>query len=213
MLLVNSQGSMRFHSDHKYINAPRYMYDRDITALEMLRLVLDQKPLVILEGGADINPKIYHAVNTHSYAINHRRDAFEIELYEAATHLGVPVLGICRGHQLLNALEGGTLYQDLEYEATGDHPGSHPIVFTAEAREQGFDRVMESFPYGAGTVNSYHHQGINRLAPTAIALATYKNVIEAVRFPRAIGVQWHPEFAGHLEMLDYCEAQFYAATA
>lgn len=211
MLLVNSRGSMTFRSKHAHVTAPAYMHRSGCTALEMLTAFKNHQPLLVLEGGMDINPKLYGEENLYSY-YSDSRDADEIALFNAATELDIPILGICRGHQLLAAMYGGTLFQDLETQATGDHPYEHKLAFSDAAIELGFAQVQQSFPSGPGIVNSLHHQGIKRMPENGVALAQFNEIIEAVKYPRALGVQWHPELAGHLDLLDYLEIMFYDST-
>lgn len=208
MLLINSRGSMTFRSKHAYVTAPVYMHQNEVTALEMFAALKEQQPLLVLEGGLDINPKLYGEENVHSY-FNDGLDAREIALFNAATELDIPILGICRGHQLLAAMYGGSLFQDLEAQATGDHPYEHTLTFSEAAIEMGFAQVQQSFPSGPGMVNSLHHQGIKRMPENGVALAQFNGIIEAVKYPRALGVQWHPELAHHLDLLTYVEKMFY----
>jgi gamma-glutamyl-gamma-aminobutyrate hydrolase PuuD len=155
---------------------------------------------LILQGGADLHPKLYGEPKTHSRgAMDDTRDRFELELLRAFAAAGKPVLGVCRGMQLINVAFGGSLYQDLELDgATGDShvlaeaydEHTHPIALEGWFRE--IHGVAE------GRINSIHHQGVKRLgAGLAIEARAPDGVVEAIRGTGAnfiVGVQWHPEF-------------------
>jgi len=74
--------------------------------------------IVVFTGGADIDPKLYGEPIAGAYGINTRRDEAEVELFKAAKNFGIPMLGICRGAQLLNVLNGGKLWQDVNHHTT-----------------------------------------------------------------------------------------------
>lgn len=212
MLLIYSQNMYTFsrHCGFESVNAREMFYDGLDLEAEFKKL-LPHKPLLVLEGGEDVNPKLYNEANLYSH-FSRSRDAEEAQMYAAALVNDIPILGICRGHQLLNVLMGGTLYQDIGFQHPGGpHRGSHIIDYTDLALENGFATMQESFVYGPGIVNSYHHQGIKDLAPGGQVLATHKGLIEAVVYPRALSVQWHPEFEHHFDILHYIERMFYAA--
>ena len=153
----------------------------------MVNLVEDTEriDLLILTGGADINPAIYKQPNTHSYINQYtiRRDVFEIMVLQAARKLGKKVLGVCRGHQLINAALGGSLVQEIGLMMS--HGANHEITETSGVVAKFFDRV-----------NSMHHQGVlvhgNGLTPTS----RYGGVIESTESKDIISVQWHPEAMG-----------------
>ena len=129
------------------------------------------------------------------------RDEFELALVAAAFARDLPVLGICRGMQILNVAAGGTLHQHLADAGFAEHrplPGSlgeqtfHPVAVEAES--------LLATATGAGeeTVNSHHHQGVDRLGDggRAVARSLPDGLVEAIEWPHlrfALGVQWHPE--------------------
>lgn len=158
---------------------------------------------LILQGGADIDPRSYGEEATHTIgAIDAVRDRFELELVRGFAAAGKPVLGICRGHQLINVAFGGSLHQDLC--ADGVTTERHVLAEAYDEHGHGLRIAEESllasiYPnVAAARVNSIHHQGIKRLGDGLVAEAwSDDGVIEAVRGTGKgfiIGVQWHPEF-------------------
>jgi putative glutamine amidotransferase len=163
---------------------------------------LDGMDGLVLTGGEDVDPAWYNS--DRSPLLNppsRERDLFELALFAAARQRELPILGICRGIQLINVAMGGTLYQDLPSERPGpvDHnrPGtrtdrSHTARLTAgslAARALGATSLQ---------VNSFHHQGIRDLAPGLVATGwSEDDLIEAVEGaegePWMLAVQWHPE--------------------
>jgi putative glutamine amidotransferase len=132
--------------------------------------------------------------------VDERRDQFEIALVHAARARDLPVLGVCRGVQLMNVALGGDLYQDIASQVDralghtqrtlGDGPW-HDVELRPGTRLCGI--------LGAPTaaVNSYHHQACRRVAPRLVVAATAADgVVEGLEDPHAsffLGVQWHPE--------------------
>jgi len=163
-------------------------------------LVLDHVAGLVLTGGEDVDPARYRAVRHPKLEEpDPARDAVEAALIAGAHERGLPILGICRGMQLLNVVLGGTLYQDLPSERPGpidhaDEAGRHEV--TVE-RASLLHRAVRA---PAARVNSRHHQAVRDLArglhPTAWAA---DGVIEAVESNGGgggawtLGVQWHPE--------------------
>lgn len=157
---------------------------------------------LILSGGGDLDPARYGADrHAETGSVRPARDVAELALFEAAADRGLPVLGICRGLQVINAARGGTLHQHLpDVVGHRDHApapgqyGSHPVrVAPGSALAAALGRTaLESVP-------SAHHQAIDRLGRglTAVAWAP-DGMIEAVDIdipgsPFALAVQWHPE--------------------
>ncbi|RYZ68229.1 MAG: gamma-glutamyl-gamma-aminobutyrate hydrolase family protein [Proteobacteria bacterium] len=158
---------------------------------------------LILQGGADLDPQVYGQDRTHARGpIDVTRDRFELELLRAFTAGHKPVLGVCRGMQLINVAFGGTLHQDLQddgatteehYRAELYDEHSHAIEFVPD----GWLSKLYGGP-ATGKVNSIHHQGVDRLGEELLVEARAPDgVIECVRharLPFVVGVQWHPEF-------------------
>jgi len=157
---------------------------------------------LLLIGGADLDPASYGAAPTaRTELITPLRDAFELALARAALADDLPVLGICRGLQILNAASGGSLHHHLLDEDFAEHrplPGSlgegtyHLVEVEPESL---LAAVAEPGPM---TVNSHHHQGVDRVGEggRVVARSLPDGAVEAVEWPAsrfALGVQWHPE--------------------
>ena len=160
--------------------------------------VLDAVAGLVLTGGEDVHPSMYRATpHARLEATDHTRDTIELALYRAARERGLPVLAICRGIQLVNVAEGGTLFQDLPSE----HPSS---VNHADANGRHALRIepkslLHRTVGDPASVNSRHHQAVQALAPGLRAVAWAEDgVIEGVE-PHdggaawLLAVQWHPE--------------------
>jgi putative glutamine amidotransferase len=158
---------------------------------------------LILQGGADIDPRHYGEARTHTCgAVDATRDRFELELLRAFAAAGKPVLGICRGLQLINVAFGGTLYQDLC--ADGATAVQHVHAEAYDAHGHSLRMAPGSWfaklhgDAATGIVNSLHHQGVKTLGEGLEAQAwSDDGVIEAIRGTGdtfIAGVQWHPEF-------------------
>ena len=157
---------------------------------------------LLLPGGEDVDPRYFGEDPSPKLGrITGYYDRAWIAALEYAAEQGMPVLGICRGHQLANAVFGGTLYQDipLQYPSKVNHHGRPPY----DQPVHGIDIIKGTPLYeccGAHMeVNSYHHQAVKTLAPGLVAMAYAPDgLIEAVYDPQAHflwAVQFHPEFA------------------
>lgn len=158
---------------------------------------------LVLQGGSDMWPGSYGEEPLRPEWTGDRiRDEYEIALARAFIARGKPVLGLCRGLQVLNVAYGGTLYQDLALQKPGPlfHRSAqlydrnhHTIEF-----EPGTQLARLYAGMTSATVNSVHHQGIRDLAPGFVVEARAPDgVIEAFRCDGrhyVVGVQWHPEF-------------------
>ena len=159
---------------------------------------------IILTGGEDINPIEYNDTSNIKLCgpINYRRDTLERKLFEHAFKNKIPLIGVCRGMQMMNVVSGGTLYGDIPSEI-GDEvihrfngEVNHEIVLCDTSS------LIFSSNKDTIVVNSFHHQGLKKISPFLRVIATALDGIpEAVvmdknHHPYMIGVQFHPERLG-----------------
>ncbi len=173
---------------------------------EYLRAILAKCQGLLLCGGRDINPLRYGAARHPTTEVSDdRRDESELQLIKLARDWKMPILGICRGCQLINVAFGGTLFQDLPSEAPqmAYHGKKESAVMNIDKRH--------GVAISAGTrlaamygkelsVNSIHHQGIRDLGKGLRAAAISEDgLIESVEADESfvLGVQWHPEIMWH----------------
>ena len=168
---------------------------------------LEQCGGLVLSGGGDIDPLLYNRSDVLSMVseVDKKRDAFESRVIEAALRRSIPVLGICRGMQLFNVFQGGTLVPDIEAAGHPSHRGDKGD------RRHGVEIVPGSSLHTAcgvasGEVNSSHHQAIERVGHgLRVAARSIDGVIEAVEWEDAPShapvqlVQWHPERMDDME--------------
>ncbi|MEU2286876.1 gamma-glutamyl-gamma-aminobutyrate hydrolase family protein [Streptomyces sp. NPDC013178] len=155
---------------------------------------------LVIAGGPDVDPARYGAERDPRTGPPAReRDAWELALIDAALAAGIPLLGICRGMQLLNVALGGTLVQHLDGHAEivgvfGHHPVK-PVPGTLYA-----DLVPEET-----SVPTFHHQAVDRLGTGLVPAAhAADGTVEALELPSAswvLGVQWHPEMDEDLRVM------------
>lgn len=164
---------------------------------------------LILQGGADVAPASYgQDALRPEWSGDRVRDLYEIELFWECMIQGKPVLGICRGCQLINVALGGTLWQDLptQAETSGNHNDpvrydqlTHAIEFESGASLRNIYDGLDG-----GLVTSIHHQAVCNLGKDLAveARSTTDGIIEAIRWRGTgfvLGVQWHPEFHAPLD--------------
>ncbi|WP_238380928.1 gamma-glutamyl-gamma-aminobutyrate hydrolase family protein [Alkalilacustris brevis] len=151
---------------------------------------------VIIGGGDDISPDLYGGRLVISARLDHARDAFERALVHEALQAGKPVLGICRGSQMLNVALGGTLHQDAYAEYTASDRRWTVLPRKRVAVESG--SLLARVAGGAQMrVNALHTQAVDRLgAGLRVAARDSGGMVQAIERasdPFALGVQWHPE--------------------
>ena len=161
--------------------------------LDGVEETLDALDAVVFTGGSDVDPELYgEEAHPETVGIVRLRDEAELTLLKAALARDMPVLGICRGIQVLNVGMGGDLDQHLEGHRH-DPPGefvAHDVVIEPGTR-------LAEMLGERTTVMSHHHQGVKTLAPGLVETARADDgLVEAVEAPGkrfAVGVLWHPE--------------------
>jgi microsomal dipeptidase-like Zn-dependent dipeptidase/gamma-glutamyl-gamma-aminobutyrate hydrolase PuuD len=179
--------------------------------VDTLLRTLDALDGLLLTGGADINPLFLGEEPVRALSdINPQRDRFELLLTRLAADRQVPILGICRGIQVMNAAFGGTLYQDIYSQATppaGAAADASPLIKHSQQLSRGIASHSVTLTEGSllralfGTdrlaVNTFHHQAVKEAAPgfrvTARSADGIVEAIESTEFKSMVGVQWHPE--------------------
>lgn len=178
----------------------------------MLPLTTDKEELekglelvdgILFTGGHDVDPSEYKEAKSPECGISCAdRDEMEGYLLDRCLEENIPLLGICRGIQFINAHLGGSLYQDLEteYECKVEHHMVPPYDVAAHKVHIIKDTLLEEI-IGAEEieVNSYHHQAIKRLSDKVTKMAVSEDgLVEAIAVNNqnfALAIQWHPEFS------------------
>jgi putative glutamine amidotransferase len=153
---------------------------------------------VVIGGGTHIEPTRYEQTHLEGYLYDSERDELEWGVLERALASGLPVLGICRGAQVLNVFCGGSLFQDLVTDLPGVTLRSSYMATKRIALEPD-SRVASVMAVQSVWVNSLHRQGIDRLgAGVRVAARDSFGIVQAIELTErdrfAIGVQWHPEY-------------------
>ncbi len=170
---------------------------------ETIGELLDRLQGILLTGGQDVQPEVYgdEAIKECG-EVSPERDEMEKELLAQALDRDMPILGICRGIQFLNAYLGGTLYQDLpvQYPTGTKHHQSAPYDMPCHSVQLKKDGGLYGLLHtDTLQVNSYHHQAIKEKAKSLKTMAVSEDgLTEAVELPEkkfVWGVQWHPEFS------------------
>lgn len=175
-----------------------------------LHPILDSMDGLVLQGGVDISPENYGATRIpgdFNHPSDHHRDLYDMKILDYAIKHRKPLLGICRGCQLINVYFGGTLIQDIptqrpdwlqHRDADKYDTLQHDITFTPDSI------LRDIYPdTEGGVVNTVHHQGIDTLGDNLAvhAYCAHDDAIEAIHYTGntfVMGIQWHPEFGGNI---------------
>ena len=193
---------------HSYINAivqaggmpvliPSMLAEEDFTSLYSLLAG------ILFTGGGDVSLEYFNGSDHPRIGeVDKMRDTTEITLMRAAVNDGKPLLGICRGAQVMNVALGGTLYTHIHDQLKGaldhDYPGDLRRVIVHPVNVDESTHSAEIFGETLLNVNSLHHQGLKDIAPTLrVAGHAPDGLVEVVEIPDhpyAVAVQWHPEW-------------------
>ena len=179
-----------------------------------IKLQIENIDGLVISGGYDVNPLLYNEEPLQKLGfIYPERDEYDVEVIKVALELGKPILGICRGLQILNVFFGGTLYQDLSL--IDECYINHSQTSRPDAIGHTVEIVKETMLFnilGESVItNSFHHQAIKELGSGLKVSAKAKDgIIEGIEAESGfvIGVQWHPEMLAkkHTEMLKLFKA-------
>ncbi len=161
---------------------------------------LEEVEGVILPGGADIDPCRYGEENMDSRGVDEVRDELEFEVLCRAVRQKKKVLGICRGHQVINVYFGGSLFQNLPHCEIHERLGTTDLLHGSQVVTESF--LYQIYQSDYMVVNSAHHQAVRVLGEGLIAAQYSEDGLVEAFFHRNLpiyGVQWHPERA----MLSY----------
>lgn len=169
---------------------------------EMIERYLDFVDGIYFTGGGDINPLLFGEEPIRQIGnIDYDRDAFEVKLYNHAATKNMPILGICRGLQIMNVAAGGTLYQDIYAQRLSTNGHSPKFKFGGHEHHT-VDLLKDSMIFNILKTdkiktNSFHHEAVKDVAEGYVATAfTEDGIIECIESTEldfALGVQWHPE--------------------
>ena len=170
-----------------------------------LRAVYEASDGILIPGGVDMDPATYGEARHEKLGnVDPARDRVELQLARWAIADGKPLLGLCRGLQVINVAAGGSLYQDIEAQVPGAirHDYFPTYGFTRdylahEVTVTESSRLRSLVDLDQVPVNSMHHQGVKRLGDGLVPCArSADGLVEAVESPNGhflVGVQWHPE--------------------
>lgn len=151
---------------------------------------------LLLMGGQDIDASYYHESNHPQNQFESKEiDQMEFDLIRQCNEIKKPIIGICRGHQIINVAFGGTLYQDIasQYKTKICHNQNLEQTYCHDIQIVENTTLAQYFPYKTA-VNSFHHQAIKDLAPDFQIMAySDDGIIEAIEKDQILSVQWHPE--------------------
>ncbi|PWC34214.1 gamma-glutamyl-gamma-aminobutyrate hydrolase family protein [Azospirillum sp. TSO35-2] len=158
---------------------------------------IEQLDALVVGGGDDIDATLYGESARPQIRIDPQRDRLELRALDTAAALGLPVLGICRGSQMINVHRGGSLHIDI-HEVYEEAPHMRTVLPRKRIRIVPDSRLYRILGIGECRVNALHHQSVDRVGDGLRVVARERagvvQGIEAPAEPFLIGVQWHPEY-------------------
>jgi len=200
------------YTDTNFENYPVWIKGED-TDIEVIILSYKENNIddaqqcdaFVFSGGVDVHPTMYgnarlNFPHNEKGEFNILRDEFEKKVFDIAQKKQVPVLGICRGMQLINCLLGGDLIQDLEEMSKADHKSHNKVDGVHIVNLKNDSELYKMANISQGNINSAHHQSVGKIAQQLEVVAISEDdVPEAVEYknkknqPWMLCVQWHPE--------------------
>ncbi len=225
-----SGDSIKYPIDIFRLNAPFVDYFSDLDAVllgipvstkkELAEEILSESDGVLFQGGHDIHPKFFapeEDVHKKVYYLSEERDEFEINFVKKAYELKKPILGVCRGIQIINVAFGGTIWQDQPSENPTNvmHFPNKEGLFEKVTKDDIFKEahnvtlkdgsfIKSVFQKDKVMVNSLHHQALKNVGDgLKITAVSEDGIVEAIENKNendgwVLGVQWHPEFSEKL---------------
>lgn len=210
---LNAQGRWRYVVNQTYTEAvlnaggipvmiPLNIMQNGDTS--QLRRLYERVDGILIPGGGDVHPEYYHEyITPKETRVDRNRDDVELTLAKWSFEDNQPVLGICRGHQVLNVALGGTLVHDIQTDRTTtlehDQDDSHsPARLAHRVKIQPQSQLAKIIGVTELEVNSLHHQAVDQVAPPLqVTSHADDGIVESIESAEAafcIGVQWHPEW-------------------
>ena len=166
--------------------------------------IVERIDCLIISGGPDLDPSSYGQKENGSIEYSLEQDDSEFRIMNEAINRDMPVLGICRGMQLMSVLHGGSMHQHLDSTDDFNQHGKYWGEFSEHKVCAEKNSLLEKLMGRLIDVNSFHHQGVANAGSLSISgYSEHDNLIEAVERPDLkffLGVQWHPERIEHLPL-------------
>lgn len=210
LILLSPRGDLTGPSRRLYDNESYFTYVFANGGLPILAGIVTEESAeqlaascngLLVTGGEDVDPARYHEQNTCSELIDADLEETDILLYRAFRNAGKPILGICRGIQIINVAEGGTLIQDIHMDNRSRLEHEQHLRVPPVPRDMGAH--LDTFRKGSRlhaifgdsfAVNSFHHQAVRDLGEGFAATAFSEDgLVEGIEKEGVTAVQWHPE--------------------
>ena len=197
-LIAVTGGDRSGHAPRRLVTLALWLAGARTVSVTPRRPRLDVEPdAVVITGGHDVDPVLYAAAPEVKPRYDRERDRLESDVIDQALMLGLPLLGICRGAQLLNVRLGGSLYQELRSRRvrTSNRWTTLPLKTLLVVAGSRLEALLGT---GKTRINSLHNQGIDRVGEgLEVVGRDLDDIVQAVEvpsYPFLLGVQWHPEF-------------------